>query len=121
MRLLDYIANLLEIIIASLLLAVIAVKILEMVFGLANLDIIFISMDIKDVLSAGFILVIGIELTKMLIKHTPESIIDVLLFTIARYMVMYHERMLDLLLGVAAIAGLFAIKMFLIDLMANKK
>jgi hypothetical protein len=51
----------------------------------------------------------------MLIKHTPESVIDVLLFAIARQMVVYQERTLDLLIGVAAIVGLFLTKKYLSD------
>ena len=60
-------------------------------------------------------LVIGVEFTKMLYKHTPDTVIDVLLFAVARHMVMYHERTMDMLIGAVSIAGLFAAKKYLID------
>jgi phosphate starvation-inducible membrane PsiE len=41
-------------------------------------------------------------------------LVDVLLFAIARYMVVYHERTIDLLIGVIAIAGLIAVKKYLL-------
>ena len=58
--------------------------------------------------------VIVIEFVKMLAKHTPESVIEVLLFAIARKLIVDHNiDALQLLIGVAAIAVLFAIRKFL--------
>lgn len=54
-------------------------------------------------------LVIGLELVIMLVKHTPSSVIEVLLYAIARKMIIESKTMLDILLGIMAIAGLFAI------------
>jgi hypothetical protein len=111
---LDRVTKTFEIAIAILLLVAIAIKAFELVFELSGHPIIVIPMDFKSILSASFALVLGVEFTKMLIKHTPESVVDVLLFAIARQMVVYHERTLDLLIGVTAIAGLFAIKKVLL-------
>lgn len=58
-------------------------------------------------------LVIGIEFIKMLCKHTPSSTIDVLLFTIARSIIVYHPNSWDLLLAVVSMALLFAVRKFL--------
>ncbi len=58
-------------------------------------------------------LVIGIEFIRMLIKHTPGSALEVLLFAIARHMVLSDESALELVLGVASIAGIFAIRKYL--------
>ena len=58
--------------------------------------------------------VIVIEFVKMLAKHTPESVIEVLLFAIARKLIVDHNiDALQLLIGVIAIAVLFAIRKFL--------
>jgi len=57
--------------------------------------------------------VIGIEFVKMLIKHTPESVIEVLLFTIARKLIASNSTAVELLIGVVAIAVLFVIRKFL--------
>jgi hypothetical protein len=110
----EKIAKMFEIVIALLLLGVIAVKVVEMILNLSGFDIVIINEEFKEILSRTFALVIGVEFTKMLIKLTPETVIDVLLFAIARQSVIYHTRTLDLLIGVMAIAGLFAAKKYLI-------
>ena len=111
---LDKITNWLEITIAILLLLVIAVKVIEMVMVIVGFQVQFFTMEFARILSHALTLGIGVEFTKMLCKHTPETVIDVLLFAIARHVVMYHERTADMLIGIAAIAGLFAIKRYLI-------
>ena len=58
-------------------------------------------------------LVVGIEFTKMLLKHTPGSVLEVLLFAIARHVVPSHESGIETLLCIGAIAGIFAIRKFL--------
>ncbi|MBQ1290126.1 MAG: transporter [Lachnospiraceae bacterium] len=58
-------------------------------------------------------LVIGIEFVRMLIKHTPGSVLEVLMFAIARHMVLDGGSAVENLLGVAAIAGIFAIRRFI--------
>jgi hypothetical protein len=111
---LEKIAKSFEVGIALLLLVVIAIKVLEVIFVLTELDIVIINMSFERILSQAFALVIGVEFVKMLFKLTPETVIDVLLFAIARQTVIYHERTLDLLIGAMAIAGLFAAKKYFI-------
>ena len=64
-------------------------------------------------LEHAFNLVIGIEFVRMLIKHTPGSALGVLLFAIARHMVLGSGSGLELLMSVAAIAGIFVIRKYL--------
>ena len=64
-------------------------------------------------LEHAFNLVIGIEFIRMLIKHTPGSALEVLLFAIARHMVLSDDSALELVLGVMSIAGIFAIRKYL--------
>lgn len=64
-------------------------------------------------LEHAFNLVIGIEFIRMLIKHTPGSTLGVLLFAIARHMVLDGSSGFELLMGVASIAGIFAIRKYL--------
>ena len=64
-----------------------------------------------EFLSTVFELVIGIEFVKMLAKHTPGSAIEVLLYTIARALIMDHSS----LFGVIAIAILFAVRKYFND------
>lgn len=58
------------------------------------------------------LLVIGLELTETLIKHTPGSIIEVMLYAIARKMLIHSANTYELLAGSAAIAVLFAVKKY---------
>lgn len=58
-------------------------------------------------------LVIGLEFIKMLIKHTPGAAIEVLLYAIARQLIVYHTTTLETLIGILAVAGVFAIRKFL--------
>ena len=61
-------------------------------------------------------LIIGVEFVKMLSKHTPESVIEVLLFVVAkRVIVDSNSSSLEVLWGVVAIAALYAVKKFLVD------
>ncbi len=67
------------------------------------------------VLDKAITLAIGAELIKMLCKHTPETIIEVLAFALARQLIVGHAAPLDNLLTVTAIAILFAIRRFLLN------
>lgn len=68
--------------------------------------------SIHDFLSHVLSLIIAIEFIKMLAKHTPGSAIEVLLFAIARNIIINEGSMLDSLIGVVAIAVLFAVRYF---------
>ena len=115
MVLLDKVTYFFEVVIAFMLLVIVAIKVIELSFEMMGSEMIFIPMTFNGILSIILTLVIGVEFTKMLCKHTPEAVIDVLLFAIARQMVVYQDSVLDLLIGMASIVGLFAAKKFLLD------
>lgn len=71
------------------------------------------SKDIYAFVGVAFNLVICIEFIKMLCKHTPDTLIEVLMFAIARQMIVEHTKPVENLLVILAIAILFAIKKFL--------
>lgn len=71
------------------------------------------SKDIYQFVGVAFNLVICIEFIKMLCKHTPDTLIEVLMFAIARQMIVEHTTPVENLLVISAIAILFAIKKFL--------
>ena len=48
----------------------------------------------------------------MLAKHSPGSSLEVLLYAIARHMVVGHESALDNLISVGAIALIFVVRKF---------
>ena len=69
--------------------------------------------EYRHFLESALDLVIGIEFIKMLIKHTPGSVVEVLLFALSRHMVLEGGNALENLLTVCAIAVIFAIRRFL--------
>lgn len=66
------------------------------------------------VLDDAIILAIGAELIKMLCKHTPETIIEVLAFALARQLIVGHAEPWENLITVVAIAILFGVRRFLL-------
>lgn len=72
--------------------------------------------QLNDMLGQILLLVIGVELVVMLSLHIPGAFLEVLLYAIARKMLLLpkSEGMGDVLLGVVAIAGLFAIRKYLL-------
>ncbi len=67
----------------------------------------------EELLSDILLLVVGIELAIMLIRRTPESLVEVMFFVIARKMLIKTGTIYELVVGVAALAGLFAIRKYL--------
>lgn len=63
-------------------------------------------------LGHAFNLVIGIEFVKMLAKHSPGSALEVLLYAIARQMILGHESALESFISVASIGLIFLIRRF---------
>ena len=51
--------------------------------------------EIRGFLERALDIVIGVEFIKMLAKHSPGSSLEVLLYAIARHMVVGHESALD--------------------------
>lgn len=64
------------------------------------------------ILDKAIILAIGAEFIKMLCKHTPETVIEVLAFALARQLIVGHTSPVENLITVIAIAILFAVRRF---------
>ena len=64
------------------------------------------------ILDSAMTLAIGVEFIKMLCKHTPATVIEVLLFAIARQLVVMHTTPLENLITVVSIAILFAVRKY---------
>lgn len=69
--------------------------------------------DLDQFLVSAMNIIVGLEFMKMLILHTPRAVTDVLLFAIARQLVVSHASPVDTLIGVSAVALIFVIKKFL--------
>nr|WP_291234516.1 phosphate-starvation-inducible PsiE family protein [Frisingicoccus sp.] len=59
-------------------------------------------------------LVVGVEFVKMLVRHTMDNVVEVLIFAISRHLIVYHLEIWEMLIGVLCIAVLFAIRKFLV-------
>ena len=70
-------------------------------------------MEVMYYVESAMTLAIGIEFVKMLCTHTPETIIEILLFAISRQMIVEHLSTTETIIGVGAIAGLFAVRKYL--------
>lgn len=68
---------------------------------------------LQNFLNQAMSIAIGVELIKMLSKHTSGTIIEVLLFAIARQIVVAHGSPVDSLLSVVALTILFATRKYL--------
>lgn len=71
--------------------------------------------SLVKILDDAIILAIGAELIKMLCKHTPETVIEVLAFALARHLIVVHTTPLENLVTVIAIAVLFTVRRFLLN------
>ena len=72
--------------------------------------------QLNSFLAEALLLVIGVELVVMLSLHIPGVLLEVLLYAIARKLILLPKNsgMLDLLLGILAIGAIFAIRKFLL-------
>ena len=59
-------------------------------------------------------LVVGLEFVRMLLDMTPANTLEVLIVAIARQVIIAHDNPLSNVASVLCIAGLFAIRRFLI-------
>ena len=59
-------------------------------------------------------IVVGFEFVRMMIDTTPANILEVLTVAITRHVVLTHEDPVSNLMSVACIAGLFAIRRYLV-------
>lgn len=70
--------------------------------------------DVDHILHNLLTIVVGLEFVRMLIDTTPASILEVLTVAITRYVILSHEDYWSNVACIACIAGLFAIRRFLV-------
>ena len=70
--------------------------------------------EVEHVLHNLLTIVVGLEFVRMLIDTTPANILEVLTVAITRHVILTHDDFWSNLACVACIAGLFAIRRFLI-------
>ena len=103
-----------EIALSLVILVVIALSGFRLILEVAGTSV--TAMDTEfftSFLSQALSLVVGVEFVKMLCRHSAQTVVEVLMFATARQMVVEHMKPSQTLIGVIAIAILFAIRKFL--------
>ena len=70
--------------------------------------------EVHNILHNLLTIVVGLEFVRMLIDTTPANILEVLTVAITRHVVLSHDDYWSNLACVACIAGLFAIRRYLV-------
>lgn len=110
---LKYLTTTLEFVIALILAAGILIMTARLLLSFSNLPDVSKYPNYDDLLTTCFNLIIGVEMIRMLYLHTPMTVFEVLLFAIARQIIIDHASPVSSLLGVISIAILFATRKFL--------
>ena len=106
-RILHFIERFIAAITLVILLAALVYELYTMFWVERSLDL---SIYLHDVLT----IVVGLEFVRMLIDTTPANILEVLTVAITRHVILTHDNPWSNVASVACIAGLFAIRRFLI-------
>ena len=110
---LKWITSILEVVIALILAVTIIIMTFQLILSFQHLSDLNQYPNYDDMLTTCFNLIIGVEMIRMLYLHTPITVFEVLLFAIARQIIIEHGSPLNSLIGVIAIAILFATRKFL--------
>ena len=107
-----HILHFLERVVASITLVVLIIALAYEVFTLivnpAHLT------DINAFLHHILTIVVGLEFVRMLIDTTPANILEVLTVAITRHVILSHDDYWSNLICITCIAGLFAIRRYLV-------
>ena len=107
-----HILHFFERVVASITLIVLVIalgfEVYNLIFNPAHLA------DINEFLHNILTIVVGLEFVRMLIDTTPANILEVLTVAITRHVILSHDDYWSNLVCIACIAGLFAIRRYLI-------
>lgn len=113
------VSNYLEIVISVIILIGIAIMsaqlFIDIIIIIKSITVSEISMTIpfENFMGDALKLIIGIEFVNMLVRHSPEAVVEVLLFAIARKLIIGTSSPLEIVIGIGAIAILFVVRRFL--------
>lgn len=103
-----------EIVLSIVILIVIALAGIRLIYAITETSLMEMDIDFfTKFLANALSLVVGVEFVKMLCRHSAQTVVEVLMFATARQMVVEHMAPTQTLIGVIAIAILFAIRKFL--------
>ena len=102
-------AGLLEVVLSGIVLVGLLFSIVPLLQWMPGLIVDGNEVEVYEFLTRALDIVIGIEFIKMLAKHSPGSVLEVLLYAIARHMIVGHEDAVQNLVSVIAIALIFVL------------
>ena len=105
-------AGILEVVLSAIVLIALLMSVIPLLKLMPGLLTDADSMEVHTFLKRALDIVIGIEFIKMLAKHSPGSVLEVLLYAIARHMIVGHEDAVQNLVSVGAIALIFIIRKY---------
>ena len=107
------VSSFLEIFISVVLTVSIILVAVKLAMSLKNIPNFDMYPNYSDLLENCLSLIIGVEMIRMLYQQTPSTVFEVLLFAIARQIIVEHSNPVATLIGVISIAILFATRKFL--------
>ena len=114
-RFLGKILSYLETVIAFITLAVLVILLCTEIFHMITEPSYFAADDsVSHFLHEILTIVVGLEFVRMLIDTTPANILEVLTVAITRHVILSHDDPWSNVACIACIAGLFAIRRFLV-------
>lgn len=111
-KVMNKILHILEFIIAVMTLVVLIVMLGKEIYAMFTNAEYFSSLD--TFLHSILTIVVGLEFVRMLVDLTPANTLEVLIVAISRQVILSHDDPLSNVAAVACIAGLFAIRRFLV-------
>ena len=106
------ILHFLEFVIAVMTLVVLVVMLGKEIYAMCTDATYFSSLD--TFLHSILTIVVGLEFVRMLVDLTPANTLEVLIVAISRQVILVHDNPLSNVASVVCIAGLFAIRRFLV-------
>ena len=105
-------SSLLEVLLSGLVLIGLLLSVVPLIRWMPGLLFDGNEAEIRTFLERSLDIVIGIEFIKLLAKHSPGRSLEVLLYAIARHLVVGHDSAVENLLSVGAIALIFIVRKF---------
>ena len=113
-KIIFHIYNGIEWVISLIILLAIIIELLNMVNSYELFSSDLTTVELTEMLAEILGLVVGLEFIKMLMVRSHGAVLEVIMFAIARQLILEHS-MIDNLIGIASLVGLFAIWHFLYD------
>lgn len=118
LRRLDFFIKLLEVFVCIIILVAVIAGFPDLIRYVVNIikykDVTISYQIVNEFLKHALLLIVGIELVEMIITRSHESILTLILFVIARKMLVHSDGMFDILIGSVSVSLIFLIIRFVL-------